>query len=87
MSCQLSSVASSYVYRDYDKPLYRTGNRNLVIVNILVICIFLFTKFYYVWRNRQRDKVWNAMTEQERVDYTKNTKLSGSRRLDFRFAH
>jgi hypothetical protein len=87
MSVQLSSIASAYVYVDHDKPKYKKGNQTLVIVNIAVIVLFLLTKAYYVWRNRQRERVWAAMTEGERSEYVRNTKLSGSRRLDFRFAH
>lgn len=87
MTVQTGSIIAAYIYQDYDKPLYKVGNQNLVIINFLVIGAFLFAKGYYVWRNKQRDKVWDAMTEQERRDYVDNTKLAGSRRLDFRFAH
>ncbi len=87
MSVQVGSIISAYIYQDYDKPKYKNGNLTLVIINCFVIGLFLLTKAYYMWRNRQRDKVWAAMTEQERIDYVSNTKLSGSRRLDFRFAH
>ncbi|KAL1851439.1 hypothetical protein VTK73DRAFT_9417 [Phialemonium thermophilum] len=87
MAVQLGNICSNYIYRNDDKPLYHRGNRNLIIVNILAIAVFLFTKAYYVWRNKQRDKIWNAMTEEEQRDYVRNTKLTGSRRLDFRFAH
>lgn len=87
MSVQLGSIISAYIYQDYDKPKYKDGNLTLFIINIVVIGLFLLTKAYYMWRNSQRDKVWAAMTEQERIDYVNNTKLSGSRRLDFRFAH
>ncbi len=87
MAVQAGSIISANIYQDDDKPLYKTGNQNLVIINVLVIGAFLFAKFYYVWRNNRRDKIWNAMTEQERRDYVRNTKLTGSRRLDFRFAH
>ncbi|KAB5540306.1 major facilitator superfamily domain-containing protein [Coniochaeta sp. 2T2.1] len=87
MSVQLSSISAAYIYQDYDKPKYKNGNFNLVIINVAVIGVFLLTKVYYIWRNRQRERAWGAMTEQERIDYVSNTKLSGSRRLDFRFAH
>lgn len=87
MSVQAGSITAAYIYVDSDKPLYKNGNQNLVAINILVIFAFLFAKYYYVWRNKRRDKVWNAMAEDERRDYTRNTKLVGSRRLDFRFAH
>ncbi|KAB5576337.1 major facilitator superfamily domain-containing protein [Coniochaeta sp. 2T2.1] len=87
MSVQLSSISAAYIYQDHDKPKYKDGNLTLVIINVAVIGVFLLTKVYYIWRNRQRERVWGAMTEQERIDYVSNTKLSGSRRLDFRFAH
>lgn len=75
------------IYQDYDKPVYKDGNRTLIIINCLVIGAFLLTKVYYVWRNTQRERVWNAMTEDEKIAYTNNTTITGSRRLDFRFAH
>jgi len=87
MMVQLGSVISAYIYLDDDKPLYKKGNRNLVIINFLSIGLFLLTKAYYVWRNKQREKVWNALTAEEQADYQRNTTLQGSRRLDFRFAH
>ncbi|KAK0619637.1 major facilitator superfamily domain-containing protein [Immersiella caudata] len=87
MAVQAGSITASYVYQEKDKPLYKKGNQNLVAVNILVIFVFLFTKFYYVYRNKRRDRIWNAMTEEERLAYARDTKLTGSRRLDFRFAH
>ncbi|KAL1861338.1 hypothetical protein VTK73DRAFT_7139 [Phialemonium thermophilum] len=87
MTVQVGSIISAYIYQEKDKPLYKTGNRNLVIINFIIIFVFLFAKFYYVYQNKKRDRIWNAMSEQERQDYVKNTKFRGSRRLDFRFAH
>ncbi|KAI1197418.1 MFS general substrate transporter [Nemania serpens] len=87
MAVQTGNVIGNFVYLDNDKPLYKTGNSILFAFNILSIALFLLTKVYYVWRNKQRDRVWNAMTEDERTAYIADTKLVGSRRLDFRFAH
>ena len=87
MSVQLGNVCSNFIYQDYDKPAYRVGNRNLVIINCLSIGIFLLTKAYYVWRNKQKERIWLALTPEERADYLANSKVQGSRRLDFRFAH
>ena len=44
-------------------PSDRRGNRVLLAINSLNICIYISTKVYYVWRNKQRDKIWNNMTE------------------------
>ncbi|KAK7757338.1 hypothetical protein SLS62_000350 [Diatrype stigma] len=86
MSVQLGNIASSFIYRDDDKPYYHRGNTQLFAINIAAIIVFLLTKVYYDYRNKQRDLVWNAMTQEERENYTRNTTLEGSRRLDFRFA-
>ena len=87
MSVQTGNVIANFIYLDYDKPYYRDGNTKLVVINFIAIGVFLFTKAYYVLRNRQKDKVWKGMSEEERVEYIKSTKVQGSRRLDFRFAH
>ncbi|KAH8681969.1 permease of the major facilitator superfamily [Xylariales sp. PMI_506] len=87
MLVQVGAVISNFIYRADDAPLYHRGNRVLIGINVLIIVLFILTKLYYIWKNNQRDKVWNALTQEERDDYTRNTKLQGSRRLDFRFAH
>ncbi|KAI3394613.1 hypothetical protein diail_2536 [Diaporthe ilicicola] len=87
MSAQLGSIIGNFIYRDDDKPYYRRGNLDLFIINLLAIVLFLFTEAYYIWRNKQKERVWNALSKEEQDDYIKNTKLQGSRRLDFRFAH
>ncbi|GAW26591.1 putative allantoate permease [Rosellinia necatrix] len=87
MAVQAGNVIGNFIYLDDDKPIYRRGNSVLFAINILSIVLFLFTKVYYVWRNKQRDRIWNAMTEEQRSDYIMNTKTAGSGRLDFRFAH
>ncbi|KAF9638080.1 putative allantoate permease protein [Lasiodiplodia theobromae] len=87
MMVQVGNVIANQMYREDDKPLYHRGNRNLIIINCLSICVFLFTKVYYIWKNKRRERVWNAMTQEQRLDYLKNTTDTGSRRLDFRFAH
>ncbi|KAH7919191.1 allantoate permease [Leucogyrophana mollusca] len=88
MFVQISSIISSQIYVQSDAPRYERGNRILIII----CCINLFvlypgTKTYYVWRNRQRAKIWDAMTPEEQAQYLRTTKDKGNRRLDFRFAH
>ncbi|KAI0126961.1 major facilitator superfamily domain-containing protein [Xylariales sp. AK1849] len=87
MNVQIGSVIANFIYLDDDKPLYKRGNGALIGIDVLAILLFVLTKVYYMWRNKQRDTVWNALTDDERKDYIKNTTLQGSRRLDFRFAH
>lgn len=87
MSVQLGNICANFIYRNDDKPYYHRGNRNLIIINLLSIVLFLFTKVYYIWRNKQKQRIWNALSPEEQREYKVNTKLEGSRRLDFQFAH
>ena len=87
MMVQLGNICANFIYRNDDKPLYHRGNTQLIAINVLAIVLFIFTKFYYVTKNKIRDRKWNAMTAQEQHEYKLNTKKQGSRRLDFRFAH
>ncbi|GJC90372.1 putative transporter YIL166C [Colletotrichum liriopes] len=86
MSVQLQSIISANVYRRDDRPEYRRGNRVLVGIASLNIIIYSCAKFYYVWRNKQRDQLWDAMSPEERQRYLNTTTDKGSKRLDFRFA-
>ncbi|CZR59453.1 probable permease of the major facilitator superfamily [Phialocephala subalpina] len=87
MCVQLGNIISANIYQTEDKPLYHKGNTHLIIINVLVILLFLFTKAYYVMRNRFREKKWNALTAEEREQYRATTTDKGNKRLDFRFAH
>jgi hypothetical protein len=66
VSVQLGNIISNNIYRDNDKPLYKRGNRVLIGINVLSILLFLFAKFYYVARNKYRDRKWNAMSKEVR---------------------
>ncbi|GFN18793.1 hypothetical protein AtubIFM55763_002786 [Aspergillus tubingensis] len=87
MFVQLSAIIASNIYRDWDAPRYVVGNRVLLSIVCVNMAIYLATKAYYMLRNRQRDRKWNAMTEDQRVDYVATTRDEGNQRLDFRFAH
>ncbi|PSN60713.1 MFS general substrate transporter [Corynespora cassiicola Philippines] len=87
MICQASSVIASNIYREDDKPYYRRGNKVLLALVGWNVVMSIFVKGYYMWRNKTRERIWNAMTTAEKHDYLKNTTDEGSKRLDFRFAH
>ncbi|ODQ67693.1 MFS general substrate transporter [Nadsonia fulvescens var. elongata DSM 6958] len=87
MMVQLGNVFATQIYRADDKPLYKRGNRNLIIINFLVIGSIIFTKFYYLWRNKTKEAKWNSMNEQERYEYLATTTDKGNKSLDFRFVH
>ncbi|KAJ7731135.1 allantoate permease [Mycena maculata] len=88
MFVQASAIVSAQIYQASDAPRYRRGNRTLIIINCVnILFMYPATKAYYMWRNRQRAKIWDAMSSEERQHYLNTTKDVGNRRLDFRFAH
>ncbi|KDN70522.1 putative major facilitator superfamily transporter [Colletotrichum sublineola] len=87
MMVQLARVIYSNIYREDDRPDYRRGNRVLIGICCMNICIYLIAKMFYMWCNKKREKEWNAMTEEERVHYLETTKDEGSNRKDIRFKH
>jgi hypothetical protein len=86
MCVQAGTIISSNIYRADDKPLYHRGNETLIGIDVLAIVLFVGAKVYYVWRNKQKEAKWSAMSEEEKSEYVANTKDEGNKRLDFRFA-
>jgi hypothetical protein len=87
MFVQSGNIIAVNIYRDNDQPLYRRGNKILLGICSFNILLFYFVKAFYIWRNKVRDRQWNAMTKEEQEDYIISTKDEGMKRLDFRFAH
>ncbi|OTB06846.1 hypothetical protein M426DRAFT_20594 [Hypoxylon sp. CI-4A] len=87
MFVQSGNIIASNIYRDDDQPLYRRGNRALLGITVFNIVLFYFVKAFYVWRNKLRDRKWNAMTTEEQESYVLSTRDEGMQRLDFRFVH
>lgn len=42
----------------------RRGNRVLVGIACMNICVYMIAKGFYMWKNKTRDKEWAAMTEE-----------------------
>jgi archaellum biogenesis protein FlaJ (TadC family) len=61
---QVGGITATQIYVAKDAPLYKTGNHRLLYINILSLFLFFFAKGYYVFRNKQRDKKWNALTKE-----------------------
>lgn len=87
MCVQASNIIASNIYRTDDAPHYRTGNKAILGLIAWSSFLILAIKFYYAWRNKRRDTIWNAMSAAERDEYLRTTKDHGNKRLDFRFAH
>jgi len=46
-----------------DAPQYKQGDRVLLALTVTNIVLYLLAKVYYVFRNKQRERKWNALTE------------------------
>ena len=80
MCVQASSIISSNIYREDDKPLYRRGNKILLAICAYNFFLFIGAKLYYVRVNAKRDAIWNAMDKEERERYLETTKDQGNKR-------
>lgn len=80
MSVQASSMISQNIYRDDDKPLYRRGNKVLIGITVLNLFLFVGAKTFYVMVNKRRDKIWNAMSTEEKETYLETTSDKGNKR-------
>jgi hypothetical protein len=87
MSVQTSGIISANIYRDDDAPKYKRGNKVLLGLLGMNVCLYLGTKVYYQKRNEYKERKWRVMTEEERMEYIATTRDEGNKRLEFRFAH
>ncbi|ORY03346.1 MFS general substrate transporter [Basidiobolus meristosporus CBS 931.73] len=87
MSVNINGLVSSQIYRDDDKPRFHRGNWVLIGLAVLAILLFIAQRYHYIYLNRQRERKWNSMSQEERNNYLLNTKDVGNDRLDFRFTY
>lgn len=87
MHVQAASLVASNIYRTDDKPYYHRGNRVLIGITVASIVMFWLTKAYFIYRNKQRAKIWDSWTLEQRQTYLATTTDKGNKRLDFRFIH
>lgn len=79
-------VISTNIYREADRPAYHYGNRVLLGLNVTSMFVIAGVKTYYAWRNKQRQRKWDAMSADEKQRYLdEHQDETGAGRLDFRF--
>lgn len=87
MSYQIGSIISTQLFTESDKPYYNKGNKIILGICVFNMVFSVFTKFYYIYRNRAKQAKWQAMTKEQQDDYRRNTKDTGLKRLDFIIAN
>ncbi|KAL8369864.1 hypothetical protein RB595_000288 [Gaeumannomyces hyphopodioides] len=87
MFTQACIILGSNIYNADDAPLYRRGNRMLLALVAWNIVLLVVVKVYYVWRNRTREREWDALATREKTAYLAAERDRGNRGLDFRFTH
>lgn len=84
---QIGSIIGSNVYFAKDAPFYHKGNWELISFSIASLIIFATTWFFIGRQNAKKERIWSAMTEQEKQEYQDDLparEAEGPRRLDFR---
>ncbi|GAC96449.1 hypothetical protein PHSY_004029 [Pseudozyma hubeiensis SY62] len=87
MSVQVGSILATRIYTNGDKPYYRKGNLSLIILAVVSILLCWLVKLYYIQRNKQKLRVWDNLSEEERLQYKLTTTDKGAKRLDVLFVH
>lgn len=87
---QIGSLIGSQIYRKYDAPYYKTGNKVLISICALSLVTFVVQRQYLIILNKRKEKAWEAMSAEERHDYQNDVEArekDGNKRLDFRFQY
>jgi hypothetical protein len=86
---QIGSLISSQIYRKYDGPYYKQGNKVLVSICALSLITFIVQRQFLVRLNKKKQQKWEQMTSEEKAVYQADVisrEQDGNKRLDFRFA-
>lgn len=84
------SLVGSQIYRSWDAPYYKNGNKVCISILALAIATFVAQRQWVVYLNKKKQKVWETMTPEEQVQYQTDMETrekDGNKRLDFRFAY
>lgn len=87
MFSQADSIVAANIYRQDDAPLYHRGNTQLIGIAFGGFGVAVLSRFYYQFRNKQREKKWQSLSEKEKLEYSTTTTDEGNKRLDFRFIY
>ncbi|KAF2443575.1 MFS general substrate transporter [Karstenula rhodostoma CBS 690.94] len=86
---QIGSLIGSQIYRKYDAPYYKQGNKVCVVICALALVTMVVQRQVLVYLNKKKDEKWRVMSSEEKALYQSDLKArerDGNKRLDFRFA-
>jgi hypothetical protein len=84
------SVIGSQIYRKWDAPYYKIGNKVCISILSLAVIAVLCQRQYLIHLNKKKEAEWDQMTPEQKVAYQMDKKArerDGNKRLDFRFAY
>jgi hypothetical protein len=87
---QIGSLIGSQIYRKWDSPYYKTGNKVCISIVALALVAFAVQRQYLVFLNKQKEKIWSNMSVEDRIAYQNDREAreaDGNKRLDFRFQY
>lgn len=74
-------VSGWLIYPDpADAPYYHKGSRVLIALSVVSIIMCWSAKAWYIWRNKQRAKIWDSWTIAQKEEYLATTKDTGNKR-------
>ncbi|KFX93064.1 hypothetical protein O988_07003 [Pseudogymnoascus sp. VKM F-3808] len=85
---QVGSLIGSQIYRKYDSPYYKQGNKVLISICAVALLTFVAQRLYLQTLNKRKAAAWDEMTVAERSIYQADAtarEVDGNKRLDFRF--
>lgn len=87
ISVQIGSIVATRFYTEEGKPFYQGANISLIAINAFSVLLCILAKVYYIYRNKQKKRIWDCMSPEQQIEYTTTTRTVGARRLDFQFIH
>jgi len=85
---QIGSLIGSQIYRKYDAPYYKQGNKVCIAICALALVTMVVQRQVLVRLNKKKEQKWAAMTAEEKAVYQSDLEArekDGNKRLDFRF--
>lgn len=87
---QMGSAVGGQIYRSYDYPYYKQGNKVLISICALSLVAFLCQRQFLVYLNKKKKEQWDQLTEEEKFAYQNDVaarEVDGNKRWDFQFAY